>query len=194
MSIPAELNLLAIKAGKAKRVLSRRKRGSRRYEAQRKVAGAIIAKAARIRWDWQQKLTTDIVRQYGTVVLEDLKTRNMTARGREAGAAQKRGLNRAILNIGWYSIELMLTYKLEERGGTLIKINPAFTSQTCSACGTIDKGSRESQARFACLHCDHEMNADHNAAINILRQGLAGVDGGGYAPDEARTTQPRLAA
>jgi putative transposase len=113
----------------------------------------------------------------------------MTARGQG-----KRGLNRAILNIGWHRIELMLAYKLEERGGTLIKTNPAYTSQTCSACGAIDRGSRESQSRFACLHCGHEMNADHNAAINILRQGLAVVDGSGCAPDEARTNHLRLAA
>jgi putative transposase len=111
-----------------------------------------------------------------------------------AAGPNKRGLNRSILNIGWNAIETMLAYKLEERGGTLLKINPAYTSQQCSACGTIDGGSRESQARFACLHCGHEMNADHNAAINILRQGLAGAEGAGCGPVEARTSNLRLVA
>lgn len=173
---------------KAQRVLSRRKRGSNRYRKQRQAVASLKAKAARIRRDWQHKATTQICRHHGAVVIEDLKTRNMTR-----AATGKRGLNRAILNIGWHSIETMLAYKLEERGGTLIKINPAYTSQTCSACGAIDKQSRESQARFACTSCGHEMNADHNAAINILRQGLPVVDERGCASDETRTVNLRAA-
>ncbi|MEO1169642.1 MAG: transposase [Pseudomonadota bacterium] len=194
VTAPNELRALDRRARKAQRVLSQRRRGSNRYAKQRRVTNNIKAKAARIRRDWQHKATTDIARQFGVVIIEDLKTKNMTARAHDKGAAQKRGLNRSILNIGWYAIEEMLAYKLEERGGALIKINPAYTSQTCSACGTIDKRSRESQARFVCQHCGHAENADINAAKNILRQGLPGVDGRGYAPDEARTTQPRLAA
>lgn len=186
---PGQLKALEMQARRAQRMLSRRKRGSARYTRQRRAVARLKAKVARVRQDWQHKATTGISRQFGIVVLEALNTHGMTAAG-----PNKRGLNRSILNVGWHTIETMLAYKLEEHGGTLLKINPAYTSQTCSACGTIDRGSRESQARFACLHCGHEMNADHNAAINILRQGLAGVDGGGCAPVEARTIHPRLAA
>lgn len=189
VTVPAQLAALDRRARKAQRILSRRKRGSARYAKQRRTVARIKSTAARIRRDWQHKATTAIARDFGAVVIEDLKTRNMTAAGNG-----KRGLNRAILNIGWHSIELMLAYKLEERGGTLLKINPAYTSQTCSACGTIDKQSRESQSRFACTSCGHTENADINAARNILRQGLPGVDGRAYAPDEARTIHPRLAA
>lgn len=181
-------------ASRAQRVLSRRKRGSRRYAKARLHVARIRSGIATIRADWQHKATTDIARRFGAVAIEALNTRAMTARAKLSGVAQKSGLNRAILNIGWHTIEAMLAYKLEERGGTLIKVNPSYTSQTCSACGTIDRESRESQARFACRHCGHEMNADHNAAINILRQGLAVVDGGGCAPDEARTIHLRPAA
>ncbi len=186
---PDTLAALDLKCRKAQRVLSRRKRGSRRYAKQRAILHASKARMARVRRDWQHKATTAIARQFGTVAIEALNTRAMTASGK-----RKRGLNRSILNIGWHAIEAMLAYKLEERGGTLVKINPAYTSQTCSACGTIDRGSRESQARFACLHCGHEMNADHNAAINILRQGLAGVESAGCGLVEARTSHLRLAA
>lgn len=191
---PGHLQNLDRVAREAQRGLSRKKRGSNRYRKQRRVIADQKAKAARIRRDWQHKTTTQICRDYSAVVIEDLKVSRMTRRARDKGVAQKRGLNRSILNIGWHSIEIMLAYKLEERGGTLIKINPAYTSQTCSACGTIDKHSRESQARFACTSCGHTMNADHNAAINILRQGLPVVDERGCASVEARTTQPRLAA
>ena len=194
VTVPETLKNLDATARKLGRSLSRRKRGSTRYRNRRAELAAIKAKAARVRRDWQHKATTAICRDYGTVVIEALKTSNMTKRAHEKNVAQKRGLNRSILDIGWRSIEDMLAYKLEDRGGTLIKINPAYTSQTCSACGTIDRESRESQARFSCTSCGHTMNADHNAAINILRQGLAGVDGGGYAPVEARTIHPRLAA
>lgn len=194
VNAPAQLAILDQHTRKSQRVLSRRKRGSVRYRKQRVIAASMKSKSARIRSDWQHKVTTAVVREFGTVVIEDLKTGSMTARAHGQGGAQKRGLNRSILNIGWHSIEMMLAYKLEERGGTLIKINPAFTSQTCNVCGVIDRGSRESQSRFSCTSCGHTENADINAAKNILRQGLPGVDGGGCAPDEARTTQPRLAA
>ncbi len=67
----------------------------------------------------------------------------------------------------------MLAYKLEERGGTLVRVTPAFTSQTCSACGAIDARSRESQAAFECVACGYRAHADVNAAINILRRNTA---------------------
>jgi putative transposase len=167
---------------KAQRILARRKRGSNRYRKQRQRVARIAAKIARIRADWRHRTTTDIARRFGHVALEDLNVIGMTARGRG-----KRGLNRSILEQGWRLFETTLAYKLEERGGTLIKINPAYTSQECSACGTIDKASRESQASFACRHCGFTAHADHNAAINILRRSTAVVDGCGCAPDEART-------
>lgn len=102
---------------------------------------------------------------------------------------RKRGLNRSILNQGWGAFARILAYKLEERGGTLVLVNPAYTSQTCSECGTIDKESRESQAVFKCRHCGHEAHADTNAALNILRRNTAsmGVEGLHLRPDEALT-------
>ena len=59
---------------------------------------------------------------------------------------------------------------LEERGGDRFKVDPAHTSQTCSACACIDKPSRKSQARFVCVDCGHEEHADTNAAVNIQRR------------------------
>jgi len=54
-----------------------------------------------------------------------------------------------------------------------ISINPAYTSQRCSACGTVNREARESQAVFRCRSCGYACNADVNAAENILRAGLA---------------------
>lgn len=155
---------------RAQRVLARRQRGSARYAKQRRRVGRLCAKIARVRADWQHKATTDIAERFGLVGIENLKVASMTAKGRG-----KRGLNRSIMEQGWGAFERTLAYKLEERGGVLIKVNPAYTSQTCSACGIIDKASRESQASFACRHCGFATHADTNAAINILRRSTASM-------------------
>jgi putative transposase len=85
----------------------------------------------------------------------------------------KSGLNRAILNVRWHGIKTKLAYKLAERGGLLVRVDPAFTSQTCSACGTVDRRGRESQASFVCPCWGFRTNADWNAAIE--RRGNAAV-------------------
>ena len=110
-----------------------------------------------------------------TVVLEDLDVANMTksAKGtaEEPGTnvKQKSGLNREILNTGWGQLERNLDYK----AGRVLKVDAAYTSQTCSACGHISKENRRTQATFKCVACGFKANADHNAALNILERGLA---------------------
>jgi putative transposase len=171
--LPNNIVAVAKSARKAQAIASRRKRGSRRHaRAQLRVA-ALRSKEARIRKHWAHVATTDICRRYGTVVIERLRTKNMTANAAGTVEApgknvtQKRGLNRAILNVGWHQIEKMLFYKAFR----VIKVDPRHTSQTCSACGVIDSRSRESQARFVCHACGHRSNADLNAALNILQRG-----------------------
>lgn len=170
---------------RAQRVLARRKKGSRRRLKQLKRVARLSARIARIRKDWQHRASTDIASRFGAVTLENLKIGNMTA----SGGRRKRGLNRSILSQGWGELAALLAYKLQERGGTLTLVNPAFTSQTCSDCGATDRESRKSQASFVCTNCGFALNADHNAAINILRRStpLTPVEGCGYAPDEAGT-------
>ena len=110
----------------------------------------------------------------GLVCIEDLKTSSMTRSAKGTiedpgtNVSQKSGLNRSILETGWSA----LRQKLEYTGSTqVIAINPAYTSQTCSECGTVDAGSRKSQSEFECVACGHESNADVNAALNILASG-----------------------
>ena len=94
------------------------------------------------------------------MVVEALHPEAMTRKGKGG----KRGLNREIRNTGWGGLRQMLAYK----AGQIIEVNPAYTSQTCSACGVIDADSRRSQASFVCVACNHTQNADLNAARNIL--------------------------
>ena len=171
--LPERLNVIERRARKAQRILARRKRGSNRHALARKRVAALKAKAARIRKHWAHETTTDICRNHGTVVIERLRTRDMTASAagtvEEPGrnVAQKRGLNRAILNVGWHQIETLLFYKAHR----IVKVDPRFTSQTCSCCGAVDSRSRKNQASFVCSSCGFRSNADHNAAINILHRG-----------------------
>jgi IS605 OrfB family transposase len=59
----------------------------------------------------------------------------------------------------------------EENGVLLTKVNPAYTSQTCSNCGCVDKKSRNGES-YICQHCGYEIDADLNASINISRMGV----------------------
>ncbi|MFA7308091.1 MAG: transposase [Hyphomicrobium sp.] len=177
-SVPIErLRVLDRKHRRAQQAASRRKRGSKRYAKARRHAAVYEAKAARVRKHWNHVATTTIAANYGTVCIEALKTRNMTASARgtveEPGSrvAQKAGLNRSILEHGWFQFETFLAYKLAAAGGDLIKVDPRNTSRKCSNCGHIDARNRESQASFRCVECGHEAHADVNAARNILQAG-----------------------
>jgi putative transposase len=174
-----DISALERRRRKAQRILARRKRGSNRYHKQRQRLSHITSKMARARAHWQHEISFRVASRFGHVVLEDLNIKGMVR--------ANRGLSRSIHEQAWNGFAEKLTYKLEERGGTLTKVNPAYTSQTCSACGTIDKASRESQASFACRHCGFTIHADHNAAINILRRSTPRVEDSGCRSDEALT-------
>lgn len=191
-ALPSSIKALTQRVKKAQRIASRRKRGSVRHaKANRRVA-TLKARQARIRKHWAHTATTDICRRYGTVVVERLRTKNMTASAAGTvevpgrNVTQKRGLNRAILNVGWHQVETMLAYK----AGNLIRINPAYSSQTCGSCGATDSRSRKNQASFVCTTCGHRDNADRNAAVVILhRANGAGVEPCRQAGVETRTIQ-----
>ncbi|MEM9477423.1 MAG: transposase [Pseudomonadota bacterium] len=195
LSVPASLHRIEGHQRRAQRVLSRRKRGSKRYAKARRRVAALSARRARIRKDWHHRLSLDLASRFGTVVLEDLNTKGMTASARGTvaepgrGVRQKAGLNRAILSQGWHLFETLLNYKLDERGGALVRVPAHNTSRTCSACGAVDSRSRKSQAIFVCTNCGHFENADTNAAKVILRRNTASmlVDEPGGRSGEART-------
>ena len=169
---------------KACRVASRRKKGSKRWKKSQRRAAALRAKQARIRKDWAHKCTTEIASRFGTVVVERLRTKDMTKRAKLVNVSAKSGLNRAILNVGWHQIATMLSYKAHN----LQRVDPAYTSQTCSSCGTVDSRSRKNQASFVCTACGYRDSADRNAAVNILNRGnTPGVEISDYGIDEART-------
>lgn len=161
----------------AQRVIARRTRGSKRHMKAKARAQRIAARAARKRKHFNHVHSTRLTRSNRMIVIEDLNVHGMmrSARGTMespgTNVTAKSRLNHAIGNAAWGQFESMLSYKCVERGVELIKVPPAYTSQTCSCCGYRDKANRESQARFACLSCGYESHADTNAAVNILRAG-----------------------
>ena len=177
---PLELTRELYKLRKKAKQLSRKKKGSNnRAKAKAKLAKANL-KIANKRKDFLHKLSFQYAENQGIVVVEDLKIKNMTKSakgtvetpGRQV--KQKQGLNRSITQQSWGMFFEWLEYKLHQRGGQLIKVDPKHTSQTCSECGHISKENRKLQARFVCTSCGHSANADTNAAKNILVCGVHG--------------------
>ncbi|KXQ29833.1 transposase [Escherichia coli] len=85
----------------------------------------------------------------------------------------KSGLNRSILDQGWYEMRRQLAYKQLWRGGQVLAVPPAYTSQRCAYCGHTAKENRLSQSKFRCQVCGYTANADVNGARNILAAGHA---------------------
>lgn len=179
------------------RAVARKKKGSaNRCKAVAKVA-RLHARVANIRRDWMHKQTTAIAESQGVVAIEALRVRSMSASAKgtveQPGRRlrQKAGLNRSILDGGWNAFRETLAYKLADRGGALVAVDPAYTSQTCSACGVVDRESRRSRDLFVCRACGYAEHADVNAAKNILRRGTPSmpVEDRGCAADEAGTTR-----
>ncbi len=166
---------------RAQRKLARKKRGSNNRRKQTRRVARLHARVSAARKDYLHKTSTTVAQNHGAVVLEKLEVRNMvrsasgTVEKPGKMVRQKAGLNRSILDQGWGGFRVMLGYKLAERGGRLIEIPAAYTSQTCSVCGVVDGASRVTQARFVCTGCGQEANADTNAAINILRRAGSSV-------------------
>jgi putative transposase len=138
-------------------------------------------------------VSTDLARRFDVIRIEDLKISKMirSARGTtaEPGAnvRQKAGLNREILASGWG----LLARRLEDKApGRVEKINPAYTSQRCSACGHTAAESRKSQALFVCVACHFTCNADVNAARNIAA-GHAVTARGGLPLGEPSNREPQ---
>jgi transposase len=177
------------------RRLARAKRGSNRRARVRLAIARLRAREADARKDWAEKLSTDLARRFDLVHVEDLRIGSMTrsARGTiaepERNVRQKAALNRGILRSGWGQLVRRLEDKAPGRVG---KVHPAFTSQRCSVCRTVDAKARESQALFACRSCGYTANADVNAARNIAA-GHA-VTARGRSPSGGRANrEPHLA-
>ncbi|WP_152065457.1 RNA-guided endonuclease InsQ/TnpB family protein [Escherichia coli] len=156
------------------RQLSRKVKFSNNWQKQKRKIQRLHSCIANIRRDYLHKVTTAAM-----IVIEDLKVSNMSKSaagtvsqpGRNVRA--KSGLNRSILDQGWYEMRRQLEYKQLWRGGQVLAVPPAYTSQRCACCGHTAKENRLSQSKFRCQVCGYTANADVNGARNILAAGHA---------------------
>ncbi|WP_331766567.1 RNA-guided endonuclease TnpB family protein [Embleya sp. NBC_00896] len=151
--------------GKAQRALSRKAvgNGANRIKARRRVAG-IHARIADRRRDHLHKLTTRLVRENQTIVIEDLAVRSMVG---------NHSLARAISDAAWSQFRSLLEYKAAWYGREVIAVDRFFpSSRLCSTCGALQKKMPLGVRTWTCA-CGTAHDRDVNAARNLLAAGLA---------------------
>jgi putative transposase len=183
------------------RAMSRKVKFSKNWQKAKRRVQNIHTRIGNARRDFLHKSTTTISQNHAMVAIEDLQVRNMSKSSKGNAekpgkkVAAKSGLNKSILDQGWFEFRRQLEYKLNWNGGILIAVPAHYTSQTCPACGHVAKENRQTQARFACVDCGHEENADVVGAMNVLARGhrvtACGEDGFGIA--RQRKTKPASA-
>lgn len=132
---------------------------------QKKKVATLYEKTSCQRKDYLHKLSSEIANQYDTVCVEDLDMKAMSNRGFGNGKATLDNSYGMLLN--------MLAYKLDERGGRLVKVSRWFpSSQMCSVCGAIHPEMKDLSIRTMRCGCGSVMDRDLNAAVNILNEGL----------------------
>jgi putative transposase len=164
---------------KAQQALSRKVKFSNNWKKAKARVQSIHARIGNARRDFLHKCSTTISQNHAMVCIEDLQVRNMSRSA--AGTVEqpgknvraKSGLNKSILDQGWFEFRRQLDYKLAWNGGYLIAVSPQNTSRTCPCCGHASADNRQTQARFACIECGFEENADLVGAINVLAAGHA---------------------
>ena len=167
---------------RAQRNLSRKEPGSRNREKARMAVARIHARIADRRQDELHKLSTRLVRENQVIAVEDLNT---------AGMVKNRSLARAIADQGWRSLRVMLTYKAERCGRTLVVIDRWFpSSKRCNKCGHQAAKMPLNVREWECPECGAIHDRDVNAARNVLAAGLAVIACG----DGVRPTRQKSAA
>ena len=187
---------------KAQRAMSRKNKFSNNWKKAKARIQRIHARIGNARRDYLHKTTATISKNHAIVCIEDLKVRNMSKSA--AGSVEqpgkqvraKSGLNKAILDQGWYEFRRQLEYKLAWRGGYLVAVPPKNSIRTCPACGHISADNSQTQSRFECVECGYENNADVVGAINVLRLGEAILSSKGqdYARLACADTSPEVGA
>lgn len=143
------------------RKLARRKKGSQRRNKARTLVAAAHEKIVNQRKDFLHKVANKYIENFQTIYIENLKIQNMV---------KNRHLSKSISDSSWGIFFNLLSFKAENAGRKVVKINPNSTSQRCSTCG--EKVSKNLAVRIHCCpNCGLEIDRDLNAAINIRQDG-----------------------
>lgn len=162
---------------------ARRQKGSRRRKKARVLTAKSHRRVRHLRLDFLHKTSTYYVETYQEIHVEDLQVTHMV---------KNRHLSKAISDAGWSTFFELLTYKAENAGRKLLKVNPRGTSQKCSnpICGEIVPKTLAERIHD-CKHCGLTICRDKNASINIENAEVSPQKGAGQAP---QTRTERVAA
>lgn len=143
--------------------LSRKTKGSVRYEKQRLKVARIYEKITNSRMDLIHKTTNDLVKQFDTIYLEDLNVKGMM---------KNHKLSKSISDVSWGKFINILEYKSLWNDKQVVHIDRFFpSSKTCSKCGWINNNLTLKDREWKCDKCGEVIDRDLNAAINILNEG-----------------------
>ena len=194
LSVPSLRQGEATRLKRMQRRLARAKRGSNRRARVKAAIGRLKARETDRRKDWVEQTSTRLAGDFDLIRIEDLKIKNMVRSARGTITAPgtnvraKAGLNRSIHAAGWGLLATRLEHKAP---GRVEKVNPAYTSQICHACGHCAAENRESQAVFRCGACGHVDHADVNAARNIAAGRAVTARGALQPPGGAVNREPQ---
>ena len=146
---------------KKQRQLSRKKKGSNNRKKAKLVLSKLHKHISNQRKDFHHKISRQIVDNYGYIKVEDLQIKNMV---------KNHNLAKLISDAGWGQFLSFITYKAEEAGCYVEKVNHRNTSKKCSVCGYIHKEMTLSVREWTCPVCNTEHDRDINASINILNK------------------------
>jgi putative transposase len=158
---PRLLAQARIELERAQRVVTRRKRGGGRRKCAVQRLRRCHERAANVRREHQIAVAGDLVARYGTIVVEDLRIKQMV----------HGNLARSIYDAAWAGLLHWLHVKAESAGREVVEVNPAYTSRTCSSCGAVKDRLGLDERVFHCPACGLAIDRDVNAALNIKRFG-----------------------
>ena len=155
---------------KAQKHLSKKKKGSNRWDRQRIKVARIQEKIHNCRFDKLHKISTDLVRHYDVICCEDLNVKGMQ---------RNHKLAQSISDASWGTFLTFLTYKAEINDKQIVKIGRYYpSSKTCHCCGWVKEDLQLKDREWTCPHCGNTLDRDVNAAMNILQEGLRNTSAG----------------
>jgi putative transposase len=165
---------------RAQRKLSKAPKGSRERKKKRKVVARVHERISNRRANFIEQQVASLIKRFGFLAVEALVVRNMVKNPK---------LAKSLADVSWSMFFTHLLDKAEEAGREVVRVNPAYTSQTCSACGHRQPMPLSVRV-YDCPQCGLVIHRDHNGSLNILAEGLYACGRAGRVVPEAPGLEP----